>query len=60
MPDDRVPGDKIGHEVYHYDDYDDSTDYKMWQGSLPHKKGAGANNDVRFISGQRFPEIFEK
>ena len=32
----------------------------MWQGSLPHKKGAGANNDVRFILGQRFPEIFEK
>ena len=33
----RVPGDKIGHEVYDYD-YDDSTDYKMWQVSLPHKK----------------------
>ena len=32
---DRVPGDKIDDEVY---DYDDSTDFKMWQGSLPHKK----------------------
>ena len=35
--DDRVPGDKIDDYV---DDevYDDSTDFKMWQGSLPHKK----------------------
>ena len=34
--DDRVPGDKIDDYV---DDevYDDSTDFKMWQGSLPHK-----------------------
>ena len=34
---DRLPGDKIDDydEVYHYHD---STDFKMWQDSLPHKK----------------------
>ena len=33
----RVQSDKIDHydEDYHY--YHDSTDYKMWQGSLQHK-----------------------
>ena len=35
MLDGRVPGDKIDDEVY-YDE--DSTNSKMWQGSLPHKK----------------------
>ena len=35
--DDRVPGDKIdGDDDYHY--YDDQTEFKMCQGSLPHKK----------------------
>ena len=41
--DNRVPVDKIDHyddddydEDYHYH-YHDSTDSKMWQGSLPHK-----------------------
>ena len=33
-PDGRVPGDKIDDEVY---DDEDSTNSKMWQGSLPHK-----------------------
>ena len=41
-PDDRVPGDKIDDgDDYDYDydeDYHDSTNFKMWQGSLPHKK----------------------
>ena len=33
---DRVGGDKIDR---YGDDYDDDhTDFKMWQGSLPHKK----------------------
>ena len=35
MLDGRVPGDKIDDEVY---DDEDSTNSKMWQGSLPHKK----------------------
>ena len=37
---DRVPGNKIDEDDddYNYDeDYHDSTDSKMWQGSLPHK-----------------------
>ena len=38
--DNRVPVDKIDHydddEDYHYH-YHDSTDSKIWQGSLPHK-----------------------
>ena len=34
MLDGRVPGDKIDDEVY---DDEDSTNSKMWQGSLPHK-----------------------
>ena len=38
-PDDRVPGDKIDHDDYIYHYYDDHTEFKMWQGSLPHKKG---------------------
>ena len=35
---DRVGGDKIDHycDDDYYDD-DDNTDFKMWQGSLPHK-----------------------
>ena len=36
--DNRVPVDKIDHYDYHYHD---STDSKMWQGSLPHKKFFG-------------------
>ena len=40
-PDDRVPGDNIDDDDYdddyHYH-YHDSTDSKMWQGSLPRKK----------------------
>ena len=40
-PHDRVPSDKIDddddHYIYDYYD-DDHTDFKMWQGSLPHKK----------------------
>ena len=31
-----VPGDKIDDDHYYY--YHDSTDSKMWQDSLPHKK----------------------
>ena len=36
MPGDRVRGDKIDDYVDDYDD-DDHTEFKMWQGSLPHK-----------------------
>ena len=41
-PDDRVPGDKIDdyEDDYHYH-YHDSTESKMWQDSLPHKKATG-------------------
>ena len=42
--DNRVPGDKIDDDDYDDDyHYHESTDYKMWQGSLPHKK-AGKNS----------------
>ena len=37
--DDRVPSDKIDDDYHYIYDYDDDhTDFKMWPGSLPHKK----------------------
>ena len=34
-PADRGPCDKIDDDDHYYDNH---TDFKMWQGSLPHKK----------------------
>ena len=44
MPD-RVPGDNIDDS----DDDDDSTDSKMWQDSLPHKKENYLSNILKYI-----------
>ena len=50
--DERVPGDKIDHDDDDYHYYDDQTEFKMCQGSLPHKKSCTLEDDIKYESTQ--------